>query len=516
MTFFPRDQFAAALLDGGGFGHNVLNPAYGGGAAADGGTDDAAAWQAAIDAAAEDGRPVLAPAAPYLIGDTLDVPSNVAVVGVNVRVGTGDALGVRLIRGFSGTLLDFAGTTATRRVGQRLEGVTIVGGDTGGGFTGTAIDVSHTSGFRSADVEVHGNIGAAWRCVQVWDAYFERPWVRRCGDYGVSPAWLIDNDDDETCDTLVILYPHFESNYASHLRIQASGAFGTAPRWCSVIVPKFHGQLQGSGEEHDEPIVDVQDQEDLHILGAQIKANGDDGGALMLGGDRAYCQVNCQGDTVAPLVLLGNASRCVVELNALSTTAPSKIRLDAGASNNRITVTHGAAAAALVDNSGTVNNVVIEAQDGRFHLRRGQLLFANEPVFADGDTTPSVASGSNRFGVNNASPTTITALDNGVEGQLVFLTFFNGNTTMAHSSTLWLQGERNYPAASDDVLVLLRRNTRWQEVTRMQANDSPTYSITNVAVVRSYDAASTDVDTLADALGTLVNDIRARAPWILT
>ena len=503
------------FLDAGGAEYNIKSF----GAVLDGIADDTQAFVDAVGAAgAAGGGIVRHPGGDALVdAGAIVVPDYVRLLGPGLRVGTTSGKAARIIRATSGTLIDCAGANGAHKVGIEVSGIMLDGQNVAGGLTGTALDARFTSLFVSRYVEVHGNIGRAIHCAQTWDATFERSLVRRCGNgTGSVPAIDVDSTDTETTDVVHFLMPHLESNYSTSLKVSNTGTFGTPPRGVTITLIKVEGMLQGGGEEHTDPIIHVVDAEDLHILGGRIKANGDDGGCLVIGGDRAYVQANLQGDTVAPLVLLANCSRSTFHVNLLSTTAPSKVRLDSGASGNVVKATHGAAAAFVVNNSGNTSNIIIEEQDGRFRFVSGAVgLNAPEPVFANADTTPSII-GANLWGVNNSAATNITTLDNPVEGDLKVLTFFNANTTLVHSATFWLQGQRNFTPAANDVVVFYRRNNRWQELFRMQANTSPTYTVTNLTTDRSYDANATTTAELADVLGTLIADIRARAPWIVT
>lgn len=475
--------------------------------------------QAILDAialAAVRGGIVYFPAGDYLVSSTIIVPSWVTLRGVGVRIGTTSLRASRLIRDFSGTLIDASGTNGNHVVAAGVEHLVIDGLDVAGGLTGTAIDSRYTSGFRASYVEVYRNIGRAFHCAQTWDAMFERPWVRRCGDAGVTPAFDIDNTDTDTTDTLTIFYPHFESNYASHLKVQASGSFAFPPRWVALIQPKLHGFLNGSGEEINEPLFDIEEAEDFQITGGQLKGNGDDNAVLRIGATRGHVQCMVQGDgSPAVVEILGTCNRVGFDLNMLGATAPAKVIINSGANGNRVRVIHGAASSMLIDNSGNLDNTIIEEQDGIVRYHAGRLILRTELGFSNGDTTPSVKGG-NFFGVNNAAAATITGLDDGIEGQIVYLTTFNSNTTFQHSATFWLQGERDWSPDANDILIMQRRDNRWHELGRSYADAGEFYNTTNVTTDRSFDADTVTVAELADVVGTLIADIRAHAPWILT
>jgi hypothetical protein len=90
------------------------------------------------------------------------------------------------------------------------------------------------------------------------------------------------------------------------------------------------------------------------------------------------------------------------------------------------------------------------------------------PVFASGDTTPSVA-GSSVWFVANAGATTITALDDSTVGQEVTLIFLDANTTIADAGQFSLNGAIA-PSAVNLTLTLVRGTTgTWYEKARVQS-----------------------------------------------
>lgn len=85
-------------------------------------------------------------------------------------------------------------------------------------------------------------------------------------------------------------------------------------------------------------------------------------------------------------------------------------------------------------------------------------------TFADGDTTPSVA-GTINFIVDNSAPTTITDFDDKDDGQEIFLVFSNGNTTIS-TANIFLAGGVNFTPTASDTLTLVRRINVWFEKCR--------------------------------------------------
>jgi hypothetical protein len=89
-------------------------------------------------------------------------------------------------------------------------------------------------------------------------------------------------------------------------------------------------------------------------------------------------------------------------------------------------------------------------------------------VYTAGATTPSV-SGVSYLDVSNSSATTITNFTNGVEGQLLYLLFRDGNTTITRNNA-YLAGGTNFTSAANATLLLISDGTSWYEVSRSTTN----------------------------------------------
>ena len=89
------------------------------------------------------------------------------------------------------------------------------------------------------------------------------------------------------------------------------------------------------------------------------------------------------------------------------------------------------------------------------------------PVFGNGDTTPSVGNAHfERFDATNTGATTITAFDDGIEGQHLIILFNNGNTTLQHNAGLILRGAVNVTPAAGKVMTFERSASLWLELSR--------------------------------------------------
>jgi len=89
---------------------------------------------------------------------------------------------------------------------------------------------------------------------------------------------------------------------------------------------------------------------------------------------------------------------------------------------------------------------------------RPEFQFGPAQVFSDGDTTPSV-SGGTWFITNNSSPTTITYLDDAVEGQQVWILINDNNTTIDFTGTQLFHPEGvDWKPESGSILQCVRHN----------------------------------------------------------
>jgi hypothetical protein len=90
-------------------------------------------------------------------------------------------------------------------------------------------------------------------------------------------------------------------------------------------------------------------------------------------------------------------------------------------------------------------------------------------TISDGDTTPSVSSGT-YFSTQNTTGTTITDFDDAVEGQQIYVKFNSAAWTINHSASIRLQGGANH-TYGDKALALFfydDQDNRWVEVGRWE------------------------------------------------
>lgn len=84
---------------------------------------------------------------------------------------------------------------------------------------------------------------------------------------------------------------------------------------------------------------------------------------------------------------------------------------------------------------------------------------------ASNSATPSVP-GRLNWRANNSSATTITAFNDGVDGQQIIIRASNGNTTIAHGGSIVTKGATNVTIPADGSISLVRQGTLWREIFR--------------------------------------------------
>lgn len=115
------------------------------------------------------------------------------------------------------------------------------------------------------------------------------------------------------------------------------------------------------------------------------------------------------------------------------------------------------------------NNVRIELVgelSGTVRGLRSGAVEASEIVgFANGDTTPSVKGG-NVFYCGNTNPTSITAFDDGKNGQDIVV-LLDGNTTIVHSSGLRCAGSANLVGTTNDTVRFTKIGGNWYQTSNV-------------------------------------------------
>lgn len=306
-------------------------------------------------------------------GFTLTADS-VRVVGAGRRIAASGNSGTVLLKAFTGTLITTNGTPAAKRNGLYFKGFTVEGQDVGGGFTGTALDISNTVGTVCEDVECHAVIGRAFNVNSVYDAVFARCWVRNCGDgTNLIPAIDIDSSATDHCDRIDFHQLHSESNKYTHMRLRNSGG-GGVPKWVSIVQSKMHDS-QTIGSQITVPILDIQAGDIPILSGTRFMYS--QGYAVQTAATQGVISgviIDQVGSIAAPggLHLVTGAARNHIDVTVRANVAPgtAKIVVDAGAQSNFIRY--------LVNGSGTnfsdagTNTIAMVEQDGVVRIDAGK------------------------------------------------------------------------------------------------------------------------------------------------
>lgn len=92
-------------------------------------------------------------------------------------------------------------------------------------------------------------------------------------------------------------------------------------------------------------------------------------------------------------------------------------------------------------------------------------------VGTNGVATPSVESG--YLSLFNGSPQNITNFTNGSNGQIIYIYFGTGNSTLVFGGSMQLRGDVNYNPPSNTMMSFVNNQGVWWELTRTQAALSP-------------------------------------------
>lgn len=113
--------------------------------------------------------------------------------------------------------------------------------------------------------------------------------------------------------------------------------------------------------------------------------------------------------------------------------------------------------------SGTQTFVAFNGNSARGYTSAfGTFLQASD--YTAGSTTPSVQN-RNSLDISNSVSTTITNFLNAQEGQVLALTFEDGNTTITRANAV-LSGGTNFTSAQYNTLTLIKRGSTWYELCR--------------------------------------------------
>lgn len=247
------------------------------GAVADGVTDDTAAIQDAIDAAAAQGRGIVYfPAGIYVVDSGLTVsPGAMIVLQGSGKGATGGWVGTRLKRN-SGTtpIISVVGTSqlSSDRPICEIRDMELSGNNT----SGDLLVVYRASHFGLRDVRVANNQGGTGvHFTEVWDSTLNNVWVERCGSGTSKPAMLLDSvigaGADANCATIQIANITFQSNYGTDWRFSGSSADSSPCNDIEVVNTKMEGCGAGTlGSPDTYPYIDLDYAQHCYFTNTRI------------------------------------------------------------------------------------------------------------------------------------------------------------------------------------------------------------------------------------------------------
>jgi parallel beta-helix repeat protein len=193
-------------------------------------------------------------------------------------------------------------------------------------------------------------------------------------------------------------------------------------------------------------------------------------------------RMNVTNDASANYAVTGNTLRnnADVGLQSISTVSGKTISNISICGNSIVdNANYGIFAAEIT--AGDMSDVVITGNTIKGHATQDIRSFVPKIVvglniyetesgiatasFTSLDTSPSVASRKDWLAAN-ASATTITAFDDGFNGQEITIRATNGNTTIAHGGTIVNKGSVNAVLPSNGVISYTRQSGTWYETSR--------------------------------------------------
>lgn len=280
-----------------------------------------------------------------------------------------------------------------------------------------------------------------------------------------------------------------------------------------------------SSDVEDKWSIDFDNCDKSSIMGGIIAGNAD---GITLGnycvvGDGSYIQGNELATNKIGIRLMGQG---IIVQSFISGWATALKIGNAGAENINGWIYSGgiisnATIALHVTGGGPRRGIFIETnfdasittnvQDDRSSADGIQeLIFvSNEEVLANfnSDTTPDVFL-KNRISVDGTAA--ITDFDNPYKGQILVVFLRSTTIEFIHGGTLRLKGDVNWTTGEGtDSITFIHRSGIWYEMSR-NIMVTQTYTETNVTPDRAFNADTVDITELADIVGTLIVDLRAK------
>ena len=354
------------IVDAGGQFHNVK--AYG--ATGDGSTNDTPAIQAAISAASSAGGGIVFfPEGTYSVNVTLDCKGdNIALQGLGQRIDT-DTAGSVIKKSFNGTLIDATGNPGGDHIdGFQMQSLTVDGQSHAGGFTGTALDLTATSGPYVRNVEFVGVIGSAMKLAETWDFTGDNIWIRSSGNSTAEAALDITDTASGVVARADFYSLHMESNFTTHLYMHTDNLSTRSAQQVRFFGCKFHDS-QTLASQIQTPLVKCDSAMHPVFMGTQfsISSNVEQ---LRYGGQFGLLDILMNDATGDYALNITGGARS--DIRAIVTASSLNTACYVAGGNHRIRlITNGIASAATV--IGTA--MVTEERDNVFRLWSGQFDF---------------------------------------------------------------------------------------------------------------------------------------------
>jgi hypothetical protein len=503
----PNDVYLAGrFLDRGGEVINLKHPEFG--AAGDGSTDDTAAVQAALDAAADYSvgsrdkaiTTVFAPFGHYRISQ-IEIPLGVSLIGVGAGT-AGDAAGAlfQQIAGTNDDMIRFAHNANNYANQTRIENVGLLGNNAAG-FPSGSDTTGHAIAFYNVDdettdpaqlvrirnVEIR-NFPGSGIYVPRRGFPFRLEWlfIWDCDRYGIeyeanSVSGLvhfdkidvddnklggiyIDNENGSSRDAFLITSIKVEKSLDTR---QENGIIVHNGNSCTVHLQGVV-HYKGSGASSDPNSVvqltgsttpSVVSWDGCESRNTSTVMIADDVNSVTVPGGRANGIY--RPSTLGGLTSFGGSpSFWLYETDAASNEKITELMKTGGDFRIRALDDNGANPVNLLiaDRNGTAWPSIRWFTDHRFEKR----VRYTQGTFASGDATPSVGTYS-FYKTANASPTTITRLDGGATGQMVVVEIADANTTIGFLTGTNLKGNggADWSPTTGDHMTCIYNGTNW-------------------------------------------------------
>jgi hypothetical protein len=317
------------------------------GAKGDGVTDDGAAAQTAIDAAAAAGSGVVFfPRGTFVVNSPLTFPTGKQISLRGSGMGGAGYTPGTLLKRTNGTkgIISAIGTSPNNRVSIEICDMEIHGGDLG---AADLVLIQRGCHIYLKNLRISHTTGTGLHATEVWDCAFERLIVENCGS-GTAPASLFDSvvggGSNANCATIHITNSIWQGNTGTDVKLTGSIADGSPTNEVQLVNCKLES---GTGSQ---PFIDLDYAQSCSFVNVKILVPmGRNPNAVVQQvntaasstGSRANAFVNCTIDSAGTLnyafdVAVGSlqsvgttfvATPSVADFRIQSSTAAGRVRI---------------------------------------------------------------------------------------------------------------------------------------------------------------------------------------------